>query len=285
MKLTALRPENPLAMMAAYGTLRLLPGARLRWADVHPELQWDDGDPLDALTERVRERRDAPELNLLDDPRSKYIGGIDGYRQLAGQIPHPWLSAYACETASGIKGSGLIAQGGSHKFVAAARAVVQALVDCGDVHDRVREALIGPWRYLDRAGAALGWDPGARQDASIAAYAPQLKDKRVILAANWLAWEALPLWPMIGGATPGVTSASLQRGRNKCWRYPTCAEWLGWEGLRALVVGLDGLPAPEIEALGIRLWETEILGRPEGGEFGLARTLSNPHFPAGSRRS
>jgi hypothetical protein len=31
MKLTALRANNPVAVMAAYGALRLLPGARLRW--------------------------------------------------------------------------------------------------------------------------------------------------------------------------------------------------------------------------------------------------------------
>lgn len=278
MKLTGLRPENPVAMMAAYGALRLLPEARLRWAAGAPELEWD-GDIVSALAAQLPQRMAAPENVLLNDPREKGIGGDAGFIRLAGAIPHEWLSAYAAQTADGIQGTGLIAYAGNHKFVAAARGVINALVAC-DVADKVREALIGPWRYED-SNVAFGWDVGARQDSAVMPQDPDPKKKPCVIAANWLAWESMPLWQMVDGNTVGVTRAS--RVANKTWRYPTCAEWLSWHGLKALVLAAGAMSERERRALGVRLWETAIVGRSEGGEFGTARTVSDVRRPAGSR--
>lgn len=283
MELSALRPENPVAMMAAYGALRLLPGAELRWADEHPELRWH-GDAVSALAAELPQRLAAPELNLIDDPRDKGVGGVAGFRQLATQIPHDWLAALACESGEGIVGTGLIAYAGNHKFNAAARQVVAALAR-HDIEAKLQEALIGPWRYEDAAGAALGWDPGARQDSAALPHDPSPKDKPTVLAATWLAWEAIPAWTMINGRTPGVMPASKRVQRNKRWTYPTCGEWLSWQGVKALILGLDGMPGRDLRALGVRLWQTEIVGRPEGGEWGYARTLSDAAARMVSRSS
>lgn len=284
MKLTGLRPENPLAMMAAYGALRLLPGARLRWAETHPELDYA-GDAIADLAALLPLRLESPELNLLDDPRDKHITKAGGFAALAQQIPHDWLSAYSAETASGIAGTELIAYAGNYTMIRAARTVISALAET-DIADRLTEALLGPWRYADiGAGVALGWDANARQDRAILAAEPKPlgKDKPTILAANWLAWEAIPAWQMINGRTPGIKGADKKSGRLKRWTYPTCAEWLSWEGLKALVLGWALMPAPELSAMGVRLWQSEIIGRPEGGEFGLARTLSDRKNARGSR--
>ena len=269
MRMTGLRAENPVAVMAAYGALRLLPGARLRWPGTHPELDYG-GDAVAELAALLPGRLQAPEVTLLDDPREKHINKAGGYAKLAAQMPHEWLSALACETADGIGATQLIAYAGNYTMIRAARHVMEVLSGV-DVEDRVHEALIGPWRYRDRAGVALGWDPGARQDSSTMANDPAIKDKAAVLAANWLAWEAIPGWQMVNGRTPGVTPAN-KRKHNKRWTYPLCAEWLSWEGLRALVVGWEQMPKHELAALGVRLWRTEIVGRSEGGEFGLART-------------
>lgn len=48
--MTGLRPENPIAWMAACGALRLLPGARLRWDGETPQLCYP-GDPVADLAE------------------------------------------------------------------------------------------------------------------------------------------------------------------------------------------------------------------------------------------
>lgn len=286
MKLTGLRPENPLAVMAAYGALRLLPGARLRWAGTHPELAYD-GDVVADLAALVPVRAEAPELTLLDDPREKYIRAAGGYAVLAEQMPHEWLTALACETADGISGTDLIAYAGNYTMIRAVRHVVEAL-GTTDVADRIREALLGPWQYRDCAGVALGWDPGARQDSAVMPGEPKRKDKRCVLAANWLAWEAVPAYQMANGRTPGIEAA--RKGRhNKRWTYPVCAEWLSWAGVRAMIAGFERTDERELNALGVRLWRTEVIGRSEGGEFGLGhpttQTADRAQKAGGLRRT
>ena len=286
MRLTGLRPENPIASMAAYGALRLLPGARLRWAETHPELDYK-GDAIADLVALLPTRRCSPELNLVDDPREKHIKKAGGFAALAQQMPHEWLTAYCAETADGIAGTELIAYAGNYTMIRAARTVVLALAST-DSADRVEEALLGPWRYADiGAGVALGWDANARQDRAMLAAEPKPlgKDKPTVLAANWLAWEAIPAWQMINARTPGIAGADKKAGRLKRWTYPTCSEWLSWEGVKTLVLGWEQMPLQELKAMGVRLWQSEIVGRAEGGEFGLARTLSNREMTAGSRKT
>ena len=282
MQLTALRPENPVAVMAAYGLLRLLPTAQLRWAGLHPELRYD-GDVIADLAAMLPARLQAPELTLMDDPREKHVLAAGGYAAIAQQMPHQWLSAYCCETADGLVGTGLIAYGGNYTLIRAVRDVVKALADA-DRMDRLDEALLGPWQYRDHAGVALGWDPGARQDSAALPSKPQRRDKPTVLAANWLAWEALPAWQMVNGRTPGIEPA--RKGKhNKRWTYPTCAEWLSWQGARALIIGRERMHQRELAAMGVRLWRTEIIDRTEGGEYGLARTVSARNTPDGSKRT
>lgn len=60
-----LQPNNPLAVMAAYSVLRLLPDATVRWSGTHPELSCD-GDPVRRLASLLPERMSAPENTILD---------------------------------------------------------------------------------------------------------------------------------------------------------------------------------------------------------------------------
>lgn len=279
MRLTALRPENPVAMMAAYGALRLLPGAQIRWEDEHPELSWD-GDILQALADRLPERMLAPEVTLLSDPRDKNIGGIAGYRRLADQIPHDWLSAYAAESSEGVVATDLLLLGGRHQFVSGAREILKGLAS-GDIAAKIEEALIGPWTYSDSA-LAWGWDAAIRLDASALPLEVSSAHKAGVLGAYWLAWESLPLWQMIGRRTVGMH----REHRQWHWAYPTCAEWQSWQGLRALVMGLKRMPERELRSLGVRTWVAPVIGTSQfGKELGLARTLIKGQKPAGSRKA
>ena len=261
MKLTALRANNPVAVMAAYGALRLLPGARLRWDGPHPELAWE-GDILAALVERLPERLAAPEVILIDDPRQ--IEGAAGYRALADQMPTEWLVAYVAETAEGVRPSGLRLLGGRHQFIANARAIMAALAK-KNVREKMEEALTGPWRYEDQGLQAWGWDASARIDASASEKAVTSVTKFGVLGAYWLAWESLPHWPMVNGRTVGVDRDS--------WVYPTCANWLGAEALRALILGAAGLDARESTALGLSRWRS---ARIKSSDYGLVLGWSVP---------
>jgi hypothetical protein len=262
MKLTALRANNPVAVMAAYGALRLLPGARLRWDGLSPELDWK-GDVIDFLAGLLPSRLTAPEVTLIDDPRK--IGGAEGYRQLGSQMPGEWLVAYAAETAEGIRPTGLRLLGGRHQFIANAREIMTSLLK-QDVRVKLQEGLIGPWRYEDKGLQAWGWDADARIDAASSAKAVTSAPKFGVLGAYWLAWESLPLWPMVNGRTVGMDRYH--------WAYPTCAEWLGAESLRALILGAAGLDNRETTTLGMIRWRAERIGSSDyGGVLGWAMPL------------
>lgn len=279
MKLTALRPNNPVAVMAAYGALRLLPGARLRWDGPCPELEWK-GDVIDHLAGCLQERFKAPEVTLIDDPRK--IDGAVGYRQLSKQMPSEWLVAYAAETPEGLRPTGLRLLGGRHQFIANAREIMAALLK-EEVRLKLQEGLLGPWRYEDKGLQAWGWDAAARIDAAASAKAVTAAPKFGVLGAYWLAWESLPFWPLVNGRTVGMD--------RRHWVYPTCAVWLGADGLRALILAAGELDAREARALGVRLWRCERIGSSDyGGVLGwatplVARTGSERRNPAGSARS
>ena len=262
MKLTALRTNNPVAVMAAYGALRLLPNARLRWDGPHPELAWE-GQVIDFLAGCLQARLIAPEVTLIDDPRK--IDGAQGYRKWGDQMPSEWLVAYSAETADGLRPTGLRLLGGRHQFIANAREIMASLLK-RDVRLKLREGLIGPWRYEDKGLQAWGWDAAARIDAAASAKAVTSTPKFGVLGAYWLAWESLPFWPMVNGRTVGMGK--------QCWVYPTCAEWLGADSLRALILGAAGMDDREATALGVSRWRSERIGSSDyGGVLGWAMPL------------
>jgi hypothetical protein len=192
------------------------------------ELDWE-GDVIDFLAGLLPSRLTAPEVTLIDDPRK--IGGAEGYRQLGSQMPGEWLVAYAAETAEGLRPTGLRLLGGRHQFIANAREIMASLLK-QDVKLKLQEGLIGPWRYEDKGLQAWGWDAGARIDAASSAKAVTSAPKFGVLGAYWLAWESLPWWPMVNGRTVAMD--------RQHWVYPTCAEWLGADSLRALILGAAG---------------------------------------------
>lgn len=59
----------------------------------------------------------------------------------------------------------------------------------------------------------------------------------------------------------------------RTWSCPTCAEWLSWEALKALVLGRERMPERERSALGVKVWTAPILytNNTGGKELGLAK--------------
>ena len=271
--LTGLWPNNPLAVMAAYGVLRLLPDATLSWAGAHPALACD-GDPVARLAALLPERRQAPETTRFDKPDA-----ITDYREGAAVIPSDWLLAYAAEGAEELARTNLKLLGGRHQFIVNAREIMTALT-AQDAVARVREALLGPWHY-ERGLQAWGWDAAANIDTAASSKDGSSTPKYAALGAAWLAWESLPLWPMVNGRTLGWS---------KGMRYLTTDEAVGWHELRALLLGRDALSDREREALGVREWHAPRIATSQyGGVFGWAhpvpRTPSTGEKPGGSRTS
>lgn len=252
MRLTGLHPNNPVAVMAAYGALRLLPGARIRWSGPHPELEFG-GDITTHLAEQLPERLAAPENALLDD--------VIDCPGLVGSIPDEWLMSYAGQCPPQKGGGGrkarmqqagwtptdLLLLAGRHLFVANARKIMERLAE-QDVRAKLEEALVGPWRYEDAGLQAWGWDAATRIDAASAVDEVTNAPKLGVFGAYWLAWESLPLWSMINGHTVGMSRSG--------WTYPTCPEWLGLEGLRSLILAEDRLGPRELRTLGVTRWHS-----------------------------
>jgi hypothetical protein len=243
--LTALVANNPMAVMTAYGALRLLPGARLRWPGAHPELDYL-GDAVADLAALVPGRKEAAEYRRYVDPRS-----IKDYAGAASELPHAWLAAFAEQKPAGkdkdsvVQETGLRLYAGEPAFIAKSAKVLAALSKSkAGVKAKIEEALFGPWRYEDRAPDGMlkgwGWDPAQVNDAAVVEKDSSEVPTPGVAAAYWLAWESLPLWPVIEGATIGMT--------RDAWRYPICAEWLDAEMLRDLILGG--------ETLGVRWYRT-----------------------------
>lgn len=265
-KLTGLQANNPLAVMAAYGVLRLLPEATLAWSDAHPELVCD-GDPVKRLADLVSQRRQAPEVMLFDRPES-----ISDYRLAAEQMPTDWLIAFAAESdvdADKTLATDLKLLGGRHQFVRNARDVMDALISRGAAA-RIRNALVGPWHY-EEGPQAWGWDAAANIDTAASSKPGTDTPKYVALGAGWLAWESLPLWPMVNGRT-----LQWERGL----RYVTVGQRVGWHELLALMLGALSLGERERHALSIEEWfapqlATSKFGSVLGWARKPARTLSS----------
>jgi hypothetical protein len=239
MRLTGLHADNPIAWMAACGALRLLPGARLRWEDTTPELDYR-GDILADLAALPAERLKSPEYQF------KHKLGrtmpLDAWRDLQA-LPCHWALAYGCQTESGMTATTLkMRPGGGYDMVGDARTVLERLVGL-DIREKLMEALEGPWRYEDDDCVAWGWDAAARVDAATIGCKADSAPKPGVLGAYWLGWEALPLLPTIHGKTLGWSDGL---------RYPTWSEWLDYPETKALMLALDRLGTTERQALGVR---------------------------------
>lgn len=274
MHLTGLNPDNPIAWMAAAGTLRLLAGARMRWNGSTPELDYA-GDPIAALAALPEQRRRSPEYGY----PHKLGADMDAaaWEDLK-RLPGEWALALGAQSEGGMRATALKIRPGDYDMMSDARKVLNDLCAC-DLGDKVQEALLGPWRYEDRDIVAWGWDAAARVDAAAISCKAEKAPRFGVLGAYWLGWEALPLFPVIGSET---------RGWSDGLRYPTWTEWLDYQDLKALMLGLDRLRRAKREALGIRVWFARYLRtHPSSGRLGwaseVARTPSAGKNPGGSR--
>jgi hypothetical protein len=132
------------------------------------------------------------------------------------------------------------------------------------VRDAFREALIGPWQYADKKVHSWGWDVNAQRDKATAREDPEGASSGVA-GAYWLAWEALPLFPVIGGHALGA-------GR-RSWSWPLSSRLLSLAATRSLLLCAPLLDDIERRAMGVERWQTTIAQSGRLGFFQPARVL------------
>jgi hypothetical protein len=207
---------------------------------------------LDALTHDVLGRRGASELTWCDDLKvtlqeyhhiaDEWVTSLTPqYRETAD-----FLVAFGSELIAmnskpdTVKPTALHMTSGRQKFLHQLRTLVNTMTrDQTQTTSAFAEALWGPWRYRD-AVHCLGWDPHGERLHAYEAKSPAKSEPMSVMAAVWLGFEALPLFP-----TASVANRLRTGGFDANNRY---LSWPIWEAPMTLdtlrsVLTLEALTA------------------------------------------
>jgi len=261
--LAGLDGANPLAFLAALGTLRTLTLAipdhmvRMDWIQqgtgwrprLHTSPPLGEDEVLNAITDRLQSMQDHPALTWNDDIRAT----PGQYRDLliraqADATPRDrgfadFLAAFACECvvdrgSEEVQDTALRTMRGSghQHFLKTMRNLVS---ECS--RDHLRRALFEHWNYADpMKGLSLRWDPADDRRHALQwvdpSKDPTRKSAGSMLGANRLAVEAMPLLPVmpVGGhlKTAGFRG---RRASNTYFTWPIWASAIGLEVVRSLL--------------------------------------------------
>jgi hypothetical protein len=270
-ELTGLNGNNPLAFIAALGTLRAL---TLAWPDADVRLSWylhgawhpglHSARPLqqmslvEALDMELQRMKGNPALALSDNlgvPQEvfyDYVQQAQGGASLSDRRWADFAAAFACEctTTRDSKKQQIVQDtdlrtmsGAGHQdFLAVMRNIVNKTTP-----DHLEKALFHQWQYDDPVEKqTMRWDP--IDDVRYAlrwrdpSGDPARKKQGTVLGANRLAIEGLPLLPtMPVGSTLHTTGFTGQGSRD------TFCTWPIWEGLLPLDVVRSLLALRELQ--------------------------------------
>jgi hypothetical protein len=271
--LTGLDGSNPLAFMAALGTLRILMSSaeqvRLSWRDEgrwRPVLHLAEGtlDAVAAVMKDLRSWKHAPELSLQYEkdgktgrkvrdlkPRpevfkkflEKAVKEAGERRRLAD-----FAAAYATDMARDGKGN---TKPTAFHFTAGQQNFLEMVAQLADGlnKEHVEEALFGPWRYESEL-PVLRWDVSGERLYALLASDPAGEKARGVPAADWLAFQSLPLFPCFPEATLGstarvVTTGFEGHGKEFVFRWPLWTFPATLSTIRSLLAGANHALKPE----------------------------------------
>lgn len=268
--LTGLDGANPLAFLAALGLLRLCSeradgAVTLSWSD---EGRWlptlstaqEVGELEDCVLADHRTWGSAPELELAYEKKDKKKGvkivrdlkpPRDIFRKflsdaVASSTPGSrrhvdFGAAYATDIArdgnGNTKPTALHFTAGQQLFLE--RGVIP-LRD-GLRREHITEALFGPWTYKSSL-PSLRWDVRGDRNYALLASDPSRNKPPSIPGAEWLAFQALPLFPCVPRGARVVTTGFVGSGKNYTFR------WMLWTVPATLptVRSLLATPAPNM---------------------------------------
>lgn len=252
-RLTGMDGSDPLAFLAALGALRVVaarsPHATLRW-----ELQgrWTpilEGlgtvVPSSAIWEQVTAWRQAPppaiafargadrKVQDLKHPPEQYRIWM---REALDSGDHEW-ALFAASYATGIvvDGSGQTKPTSLHFTAGQQRFMDVVLSLLADLTEEdIDEALVGPWRGRDDA-KSLRWRAGGDRARALLSFNPSKHSGKAIPGANWLAFQALPLFPVVPVDGRVCTPCFSGRGKAESFTWPLWNVALGLEEVATLL--------------------------------------------------
>lgn len=265
--LTGLDGKNPLAFLAALGTLDVLADA-CKQGEPEPKLVWRgsgtyrpaivDGPDVAGIVdivmrdlatfhdepaiERLRYRKDdgkgveAHDLKPPPEVFAKYLRElVDSGSRRSLAFAAAFATDVAVDNNGNAKPTALHFTAGQQEFLAMVHDLVRG-VSAGDVE----EALAGPWRY-ERPLPVLQWDNAAARDYALRAGDPSKEKKLGVPGADWLAFRGLPF---IGVAPEGdriVTTGCIGEWKTGAFRWPIWTAPLTRPVVRSLMATEDVL--------------------------------------------
>lgn len=301
LELIGLDGSNPLAFLAALGTLRTL---SIVWPDRRVRLGWRaagvwrpmlhlDGEPsadqvIEALDRQLRDADGQRAFKLADD--LKVMGPM--FRRIATEaagVARPedrrwadFLAAFGCDatcTDGGmIQDTALRTMSGAgHQHFLTFMLQLAAETE----PDHLRAALLQPWEYAD-PGPSMRWDPADDRRYALRWDEPSGDPIRTVRGANRLAIEGLPLLPTAPVGSELKTTGFAGRGsRDTFWTWPIWEPPLSIDPIRSLLalssLQEQAVPRDDLLAMGV----TEVF-RAQRLTIGKYRNFA-PARPAESR--
>jgi len=251
--LRALDGSNPLAFLAALGTLRLLhlgePDARVRmcWERVdgswHPELQGLHLDEVE-LSDRLISAQWAPtdafasigkNLTVPGKQFAPFISEAQRFATRQDRRTADFAAAFGCETCENpakgrIQHTELcfITGSGHQDFLGTIGALAASVTPA-----HIRDALFGEWRV--ERGLSMRWDPSDASEYALRWDDPGPRGAWAVWGANRLAAEALPYYPAIPVERGLRTTGFSRRNRRSDFTWPIWKGLAGYDTVRSLV--------------------------------------------------
>jgi hypothetical protein len=100
--------------------------------------------------------------------------------------------------------------------------------------EQLQEALFGPWRYADRS-LSMRWDPTDAKEYALQWRDPSAEGVSSVWGASRLAFEALPLLPVVPSETGARTTGFETRNRAHEFTWPIWAQWASVDSVRSLI--------------------------------------------------
>jgi len=257
----ALDAADPLGFLAALGVLRVVSRhdeeARLRW--VH-DGTWSAALSTSAPLELVEVLFAEIERWRRGHPAVEFAVGADRKIQ---DLKHPpadfralmlrfatepeaaeFIAAYA--TGVAIDGSGQTKPTSLH-FTAGQQRFMDAILDlrAGVTRDDLAEGLNGPW--TGRVGPKdTRWRAASERSRALMSFDPGKEKSATVAGAAWLAFQAMPLLPVVPVGRVAVTTGFTGRGKREQFTWPVWSVPLTECEVRVL------LSLPDLEALDAR---------------------------------
>ena len=295
----ALRATNPIAFLAALGTLRILDGIRPEWqphigwikkGDWIPVLPITGDNSLEqvsaALATKVRNRATAPEFNWADViavvPERFHAEAEAAFQSatIYQRETVDFFSAFAAEGATSnsgdMKPTELCMTSGQMKFLKEIRAITTGMASVPKLEERFQAVLTGPWHYAD-AQHSLGWDPTNEPVHALGAYDPSGDGKQTsVRELVYLAAESLSLFPVFArSGRLRTTCFHLDDNRQSWFHWPIWEAELSLRSVRALIQ-LSELAHPAEKESALQIRGIRAVYRARRHEFGKGYGIFRP---------